>query len=117
MRVMPMSLPVRLAAVAQIPGEWTARVARHVSGIAHEKAVVARVQRDDRELRGRVWSLALPSIGEQTSVAHPSGCGATGVSSNTSSFDVLCGQGIPSRQWKGPIRSRTPAMLRLGSSP
>lgn len=65
MRVMPMSLPVRLAAVAQIPGEWTARVARHVSGIAHEKAVVARVQRDDRELRGRVWSLALPAIGEQ----------------------------------------------------
>jgi hypothetical protein len=50
-------------------------------------------------------------------VAHPSGCLATGVSSNTSSFDVLCGQGITSRQRNGAIRSSTPAMSRLGSSP
>ena len=57
-------------------------------------------------------------VREQSCFAH---CGcwlkSTGVSSKTSSFDVLCGHGITSRQRNGPIRSRTPAMSRLGSSP
>src|SRR5207253_3844473 len=57
-------------------------------------------------------------VGEQSSFGH---CGcwvkSTGVSSNTSSLDVLCGHGITSRHRNGPMRSRTPAMLRLGSSP
>src|SRR3954464_7588486 len=60
----------------------------------------------------------LRRIGEQPGpIVHPCGCCATGVSSNTSSFDVLCGHGITSRHRNGPMRSTTPAMSRLGSSP
>src|SRR5579864_8073940 len=57
-------------------------------------------------------------VGEQSRFAH-SGCWvkSTGVSSNTLSFESLCGQGITSRQRNGAMRSSTPAMLRLGSSP
>ena len=70
-------------------------------------------------LRGRDQDRTdLLRIGQQSRFAHCGCCvKSTGVSSNTSSLDVLCGQGITSRQRNGPMRSRTPAMLRLGSSP
>ena len=55
-------------------------------------------------------------IGKPPCLGHP-GWSATGVSSNTSSFEVPCGHGITSRQRNGPMRSSTPAMSRLGSSP
>src|SRR5258705_1264719 len=60
----------------------------------------------------------LQRVGQQSgAVVHPSGCRATGVSSNTSSLDVLLGHGMTSRHLNGPMRSSTPAMSRLGLSP
>src|SRR2546423_698197 len=60
----------------------------------------------------------LDGIGQQPGFTHCGCCAkSTGVSSNTSSLDVLWGHGITSRQRNGPMRSKTPAMLRLGSSP
>src|SRR4051794_28966363 len=98
-----------LAQLAHLgPREMVAEEAEHL-GIAYRLPRLGGRNQDGPHLG---W------IRQQSSIAH-CGCSvkSTGVSSNTSSLEVLCGHGITSRQRKGPIRSSTPAMLRLGSSP
>src|SRR5690349_248061 len=73
----------------------------------------------DRQSRLRGCDQDRPDLGrvrQQSGFAH-CGCCATGVSSKTSSLDVLWGHGMTRRHLNGPIRSRTPAMSRFGSSP
>src|SRR5438270_637631 len=85
-----------LAQLAHLgPAETVAEQLQHL-GIADWLAS-ARGGDEDRPHFGRV--------GEQPRFPH-CGCWAksTGVSSKTSSFDVLCGHGMTSRHLKGPMR-------------
>src|SRR5690348_15358087 len=78
-------------------------------GVADRLPGLRRGNQDRPHFRG---------VGKQPRLAHRGWASkSTGVSSNTSSFESPCGQGITSRQRNVPIRSNTPAMLRLGSSP